>query len=67
MLISNQKSNLMFPNKLLVLLVLEGYTLSFNAQVKGIETIIILLLCQFFLNLTLSVRSNAQLNKFFKN
>ena len=43
MLISNQKSNFVFPNKLLVLLVLEGYTLSFNAQVKGIETIIILL------------------------
>jgi len=66
MLILKPKSNLMFPSKLLVLLVPEGYTLFFNAQVKDTE-IIIILLCQFFLQLTLSVTSDVQLNIIFKN
>jgi len=67
MLILKPKSNLMFPSKLLVLLVPEGYTLFFNAQVKDTEIIIIILLCQFFLQLTLSVTSDVQLNIIFKN
>jgi len=55
MLISNSNLNLIFPSKLLVLLVLEGYTLLFNVQVKDSETIIIILLCKIFLQLTLSL------------
>jgi len=58
MLISKPKSDLMFPNKLLVLIVPADYTVLFNAQVKDTDTIIILL-CQFFPQLTRSVISNV--------
>jgi len=62
----------MFPSKLLILLLPESYILLFNVQVKDTEKIMIIiillllfLLCQFFLQLTLSVIQSVKFNTVF--